>query len=100
MRESSSDGHLEHLRHTHTRARNGEHVVLETPPTARWTDQAHVSQELHLDGLETLARTGFATPAVDVEGEVRRREAQRQRCGLFSVQGPDQIPGLGVRRRV
>src|SRR5262249_48867685 len=73
---------------------------LEALALADRTDEPHVGEKLHLDGLVALAGTRFAPPAVDVERERRRAETECDGPRRGGEQAPDPVPRLRVRRRI
>ncbi len=89
-------GEIEHLADVLAAMAHPKHVRLESPPLTHGANQANVRQELHLDRLETLPATRFASAAIDVEREVRGTDASCPGLRLGGEELADRVPGLGV----
>src|ERR1700754_1156398 len=60
-----------------------EYLILESFPTAYFTREMNVCQELHFYDLLTFTFTGVATAAIDVKGKMFGLETPHLAEGLF-----------------
>lgn len=59
-----------------------------------------IRKEVHLDLQGAVTVTGFATAALDIEGEPSGTVAANLRLGSLGEQGADFVPYAGVGRRI
>ena len=90
------DGHVEHVGNRLAFIAHFERFTVVTLAVALLARHLDIGQEVHLDGLVTIAATGLASPAFHVERETARLVASYLGFGQVDEQGTDIGENTGV----